>query len=66
VAALRLASGLKTEAATPEEVSEVDHGLGLAGLYRDNLGSLVLKIMRLVRKTAVLHTLAYFAASEGL
>jgi hypothetical protein len=64
VAALRLASGLKTEAATPEEVREVDHGLVLAGPYRDDLGSLVLKMLRLIRKTAVLHTPAYFAASE--
>jgi hypothetical protein len=64
VAALRLASGLKTEAATPEEVREVDHGLVLAGPYREDLGSLVLKMLHLIRKTAVLHTLAYFAASE--
>lgn len=64
VAALRLASGLETEAATPEEVREVDHGLVLAGPYRDDLGSLVLKMLRLIRKTAVLHTPAYFAASE--
>jgi len=64
VAALRLVSGLKTESATPEEVIEVDHGLVLAGPYRDDLGSLVLKMLRLIRKTAVLHTPAYFAASE--
>jgi hypothetical protein len=64
VAALRLASGLKTEVATPEEVREVDHGLVLAGPYRDDLGSLVLKMLQLIRKTAVLHTPAYFAASE--
>jgi hypothetical protein len=51
-------------AATPEEVREVDHGLVLAGPYRDDLGSLVLKMLRLIRKTAVLHTPAYFAASE--
>ena len=64
VATLRLTSGLKTEVATPEEVREVDHVLVLAGPYRDDLGSLVLKMLRLIRKTAVLHTPAYFAASE--
>lgn len=36
----------------------------LAGPYRDGLGSPVLKMLRLIRKTAVLHTPAYFAASE--
>jgi len=41
-----------------------DYGLVLAGPYRDDLGGLVLKRLRLIRKTAVLHTPAYFAASE--
>ena len=61
MAALRLAAGLETEV---ELIEEADYGLVLAGPYRDDLGGLVLKILRLIRKTAVLHTPAYFAASE--
>ncbi len=64
VAALRLAAGLETEVQPIDEAEEADYGLVLAGPYRDELGSLVLKMLRLIRKTAVLHTPAYFAASE--
>jgi hypothetical protein len=64
VAALRLAAGLETEVQPIDEAGEADYGLVLAGPYRDELGSLVLKMLRLIRKTAVLHTPAYFAASE--
>jgi len=64
VAALRLAAGLETEVEPIDEAGEADYGLVLAGPYRDELGSLVLKMLRLIRKTAVLHTPAYIAASE--
>jgi hypothetical protein len=64
VAALRLAAGLETEVQPIDEAGEADYGLVLAGPYRDELGSIVLKMLRLIRKTAVLHTPAYFAASE--
>ncbi len=64
VAALRLAAGLETEVEPIDEAGEADYGLMLAGPYRDELGSLVLKMLQLIRKTAVLHTPAYFAASE--
>lgn len=63
-AALRLASGLRTEAASLEEAEEVDYGLVLAGPYREGLGELALNVLRLIRKTAVLHTPVYFAVSE--
>ena len=64
VAALRLAAGLETEVQPIGEAGEADYGLVLAGPYRDELGILVLKMLRLIRKPAVLHTPAYFAASE--
>jgi hypothetical protein len=64
VAAFRLAAGLETEVQPIDKAGEADYGLVLAGPYRDDLGSLVLKMLQLIRKTAVLHTPAYFAASE--
>jgi hypothetical protein len=64
VVALRLAAGLETEVEHIEEAGKADYGLVLAGPYRDDLGGLVLKMLRLIRKTGVLHTLAHFAASE--
>ncbi len=64
VAALRLASGMRTSISPIEEAEEVDHGLVLAGPYREGLGELVLKALGKIRNVAVLHTPAYFAVSE--
>ncbi len=64
VAALRLASGMRTSASPIEEAEEADHGLVLAGPYREGLGELVLKALGKIRNVAVLHTPAYFAVSE--
>jgi hypothetical protein len=64
VAALRLAAGLETEVEPIEEAGEVDYGLVLAGPYKEGLGELALGALRRIRRVAVLHTPAYFAASE--
>ena len=64
VAALRLAAGLETEVEPIEEAEEADYGLVLAGPYREGLGELALGVLRRIRRVAVLHTPAYFAASE--
>jgi hypothetical protein len=64
VAALRLAAGLETEVQPIEEAEEADYGLVLAGPYREGLGELALGVLRRIRRVAVLHTSAYFAASE--
>jgi hypothetical protein len=64
VAALRLAAGLETEVEPIEEAGEADYGLVLAGPYREGLGELALGVLRRIRRVAVLHTPAYFAASE--
>ena len=50
VVALRLAAGLETEVEHIEEAGKADYGLVLAGPYRDDLGGLVLKMLRLIRK----------------
>jgi len=64
VAALRLAAGLETEVEPIEGAGEADYGLVLAGPYREGLGELALGALRRIRRVAVLHTPAYFAASE--
>ena len=64
VAALRLAAGLETEVEHIEGAGEADYGLVLAGPYREGLGELALGALRRIRRVAVLHTPAYFAASE--
>jgi len=64
VAALRLAAGLQTELGVVGDVGEVDYGLVLAGPYREDLGEVVIETLHKIRKVAVIHTPAYFAASE--